>query len=137
MTYEKFKDTWKLLGWDSHGDFPSFPMMYEGHILSPQGKKMPPDIVALAKEKNSFSFSKELGDAVDLEKINTPEELIKAYKRFYSKKVQFYDNLVESGKLIGGESGREVWEKVLEVLNAVETEIGNRKATQRELKKLK
>lgn len=136
-TYEKFKDTWKLLDWHSAEDMLSLPLMYEGHILSPRGKKMPSDLFHLAKEKDYISFTNELKKAVVLEEIDTPEELIKAYKRFYSEKALFYDSLGESGKFKGGERGKEIWKKVLKFLDAVEIEIGNRKALQRELKKFK
>jgi hypothetical protein len=113
-TYERFRDTWKLLGWESAEDMPAIPLMYEYHIRSP---KRLPRIEELGKKKDIKSLSKELESAIKLDKFTSPEELIDAYMRFYQKEA--------------------IWKDVRPVLEAVQYEISVRRSRARLVRELK
>jgi hypothetical protein len=107
-TYEMFKDTWTLLGWDSPGKMPAIPLPREYHRRSPKRLQ---SIGKLAQEvregKGVSSLSQELIKNVDLTKIKSPEELIDKYVEFYTREGMAKD--------------------VIPLLNAVKREITRRR----------
>ena len=115
--YEKFKDAWKLIGWDSPNDMAAIGVLYEFHIRSP---KRLPGIAELGKQEDMLSLTQELLHAIDLSKIDTPEQLIAEYRKYYYT--------------------TELWKKTAPVLDRVERQLSLAKSRQKlfqELKKLK
>ncbi len=111
--YENFAETWKLLGWESANDMPAIPLLYEFHIRSP---KRLTGMQELVKKGDITSLSRQLLTTIKLEKINSPEELIKSYIAYYSKTA--------------------IWKDVRPVLQSVEQEITRRKTAARLVREL-
>jgi hypothetical protein len=80
-TYHKFRDTWQKLGWGSADMMPATPLMSERHRRSP---KRLPGMEESGHRLNLSSLSTDLQKAVNLDKIDSVDELLLAYKRAYS-----------------------------------------------------
>jgi hypothetical protein len=87
-TFEKFRSEWKLLGWNSAEEMPSIALFYEYHIRSPKRLK---GLEGIAKNVDATSLTQELFKNIDLDKINTADELISAYEAFYSRQAIWKD----------------------------------------------
>jgi hypothetical protein len=107
-TYDKFRAGWQMLGWESAEDMPALPLMYEYHIRTP---KHLPGIEDLAKKNDWTSLSADLRTHINLDAIDSPEALLRAYAAYYFR--------------------QKIWKDVEPVLRAVERQISVAKSAAR------